>query len=152
MWQTRITFMRPFFFFLVQLFDIRNRKRCKQGRFVLCLKQTCSLGACWHALVCICNFHLIICAIFYILPMLGMGGNQSSNYAISSSREKGYVCPLVVCVLICVRMFRFTKHPEERERDSEKEGRRRVETTEMDRKQMDWKEKQDPWQRERGTD
>lgn len=58
-------------------------------------------------------------------------------------------------LLISVRLFAFTAHPEEvTERESEKERkewRRTSEPTERDRKQMEWKEKQDPWQRERGT-
>lgn len=54
-------------------------------------------------------------------------------------------------LLICVRLFKFTVQPEERKKEGGGErgkGTNGLENpTERDRKQMEWKEKQD---RERG--
>lgn len=51
-------------------------------------------------------------------------------------------------MLICVRLFAFTTQPERREAETDgerdEEGRLTGEPTRKDRKQMEWKEKQDP--------
>lgn len=92
------------------------------------------------------------------ITTLVMGSNQSSNYPIRSRSSRKDMCVLVVmvwvqavlsvnlCQAICI-------HNTARRGQKERERERRTgEPTERDRKQMEWKEKQDPWQRERGTD